>query len=101
MKDLWDTITEKQWQDAIIERARLYGWWAWHDYDSRRNQAGLPDLILVRPPRVLFVEVKHQRGRLSVEQRGVISMLEECPGVEVHVWRPSNERSLDDVLRPG
>lgn len=86
----------------MIDRATVYGWWWWHDTDSRRNHRGLPDLILVRPPRVLFVELKRERtsAKVTREQAGVLDMLAQCPGVESYVWRPSDERSLDAVLRP-
>jgi hypothetical protein len=38
----------------------------------------------------MFLELKRQTGRLSPTQREVIAALEQCPGVEVHVARPSD-----------
>lgn len=100
-RGLYDLISEAQFQQAVIQRAELYGWWWWHDTDSRRNHRGLPDLILVRPPRVLFVELKRQspKSKVTREQAGVLAMLERCPTVESYVWRPSDELSLDAILR--
>lgn len=97
--DIYSLTTEAAFQDAVTSRATIYGWWWWHDTDARRNAAGLPDLILVRPPRIIFAELKKQNGRVSAEQRGVLAMLDHCPGVENYVWRPSDEKDIDRILR--
>lgn len=98
---IYDLVTEAQFQEAVIQRAEVYGWWWWHDTDSRRNHRGLPDLILVRPPRILFVELKRQspKSKVTRDQAAVLAMLERCE-VETYVWRPSDELSLDAILRP-
>lgn len=90
------SISETDWQERVETESALLGWWSWHDNDPRRNRSGWPDLVLVRPPRILFVELKTENGRLSSRQRVVLGMLARCPGVEVYVWRPSDE---DDVRR--
>lgn len=95
------SISEAEFQRTVVAKAEAWGWWWWHDTDSRKNRRGLPDLILVRPPRVLFVELKREGEKPTVEQQGVLDMLARCPGVEVDWWQPSDERALDDVLRPG
>jgi hypothetical protein len=51
---------------------------------------GFPDLVLIRPPSVMFLELKRETGRLSPTQRDIVGALENCPGVEVHVARPSD-----------
>jgi len=94
------SISEADFQQAVVEKASLYGWWWWHDTDSRKNRRGLPDLILVRPPRVLFVELKREGQKPTPEQQGVLDMLARCPGIEVDWWQPSDERALDAVLAP-
>lgn len=87
-------VRERQFQEWTVDVATRFGWWVWHDNDSRRNRAGLPDLILVRPPRVVFVELKRETGRLRPEQARVLALLERCPGVESYVWRPSDEQDV-------
>lgn len=72
------TVSEAAFMDTILQAAELYGWWTYHTHDSRRSTAGFPDLVLVKPPRVLFLEVKSERGRLSREQAEVLAMLQEC-----------------------
>ncbi len=88
--DVSGLVTEASWQAQVIEAADLFGWFVYHNPDSRRSAAGFPDLVLIRPPRVLFLELKRQTGRLSPIQREVIDQLDACPGVEVHVARPSD-----------
>jgi hypothetical protein len=83
-------VTEATWQAQVVDLAELFGWFVYHNPDSRRSNAGFPDLVLIRPPRVLFIELKRETGRLSPTQREVIDALEACPGVEVHVARPSD-----------
>jgi hypothetical protein len=40
--------TERQFERAIVEYAKLSGWKAFHPFDSRRSEPGWPDLTLVR-----------------------------------------------------
>jgi hypothetical protein len=89
-------MTEQQLQESVEELAALLGWWAWHDQDSRRNRAGLPDLILVRRNRLMWCELKTQDGRIRPEQRHVLAMLQTA-GQVVHLWRPSDW--LDGTIR--
>ena len=81
-------MTEGQLQAAVVELCDRLGLLCFHDNDSRRNRAGLPDLIIVGSS-VLFVELKSEDGRVSPEQRIWISALENA-GVDVVVWRPSH-----------
>ena len=83
-------VTEASWQSTVVDLAELTGWYVYHNPDSRRSQAGFPDLCLIRAPRILFMELKRENGRLSAAQKEVIGHLEACPGVEVHVARPSD-----------
>lgn len=50
----------------IIDIARLLGWRVYHTFDSRKSEAGFPDLVLVRE-RVIYAEIKMvgQRPRPS------------------------------------
>ena len=91
-------VTEAQWQNTVVEAAQLLGWWVFHDHDSRKNQAGFPDLVLIRPPRVMFLELKRETGKLTTAQGEVLGLLEDCPGVESRVARPSNWSSLVEWL---
>lgn len=78
--------TEAQYQAAVIELAQRCGWLVYHDFDSRRNAPGFPDLCLVRGGRLLFIELKTMRGRIRPEQMLWINKLREC-GVTAFVAR--------------
>ena len=98
-------LKEKDFQQQVIQVARLTGWLVFHDYDSRRNARGLPDTILTRPGRegspgrLLFCELKSQRGKLRPEQEEWLATLATVLGVEVYVWRPSNFDTIVDILQ--
>lgn len=80
-------LSERDWQSTVTGLATVMGWWTHHHHDSRRSSEGWPDLVLLRPPDALFVELKTNTGRVRPEQALVLQMLSEC-GLEVHVWRP-------------
>jgi hypothetical protein len=83
-------LSEKAFMGQIIELAKLCNWLHFHVYNSRNSPAGWPDLVLLRPPSALFIELKTDTGRLTPPQRVWIAALEQCPGIEVYVWRPGD-----------
>jgi hypothetical protein len=84
-------VSERDWQQAVVDCARWNSWLCYHTHDSRRSTAGFPDLCLVRGAELLFVELKSEKGRISPAQRAWLDAL-EAAGAEVWVWRPSQER---------
>lgn len=64
------TMTEAQFQSAIITLAIRLGWMHYHTHDSRRSVPGFPDLVLVHPlkRRTIFRELKTMKGRVSAAQ---------------------------------
>jgi hypothetical protein len=94
-----DLITEKIFQATVIDMARTYGWIVGFTYDSRMSEPGEPDLRMVRPPRMIFAELKTlkgklTKGRLSQSGRWMTGQdewgdaLTLCPGIEYYLWRP-------------
>jgi VRR-NUC domain len=82
----------------VIQVAHLYGWHIAHFRPARTadgswrtplqaDGAGFPDLVLVRPPRVIFAELKTEDGKLDPLQQLWIDKLRRTL-VEVFVWRP-------------
>ena len=55
--------------------------------------------MLVRD-RVIYAEIKLERGRLSAEQDAWLEVLREA-GQEVYVWKPADwtNGAIEDVLR--
>lgn len=91
-------ISERDLQQCVVELARWLGWEVWHDNDSRRNDAGWPDLVLVRDERMVIAELKTQRGRLRAAQRHWMRLLLRVRGVEYYLWRPSSWSRIVEVL---
>jgi hypothetical protein len=49
-------LTERQLQDAIVQCARTLGYaHVYHTYLSINSESGFPDLVLLRPPRIVVV----------------------------------------------
>lgn len=95
--------TEKQFEQAVVEYARLCGWRVFHPFDSRRSEAGWPDLSMVRDGMLIFAELKTERGRLSTAQcewlEDLAQVAHGChPWVMVRTWRPSDWSEIERVL---
>ena len=101
MKTAQPHITEKQFQSQVEQAARILGWLVYHTYDSRRCERGYPDLTMCHPVkrRIIFAELKSQRGRGRPEQYMWLTALDACPGVEVFMWRPSDWDEIVEILR--
>jgi hypothetical protein len=89
-----DGMTEAHLQYAVEQIATLNGWEHHHTPDSRRSRSGYPDLTLVRPPRLVFAELKSMRGRLSDRQKVWRDQLIEADQ-EWYLWRPSD---LEEIV---
>ena len=102
-------ISEKDFQQQIVDLARLGGWWIQHTRTAQNRQGqwstplqgdrGFPDLMLARKPRIVFAELKSQKGKLSAEQLGWLLELAGCPGVETYIWKPSDWPAIERTLR--
>lgn len=86
---------EKDWQQAVMDLARLRGWLCYHTHDSRRSEPGFPDLVMVRGDRVLYRELKREGNKPTAEQRRWIDALWDA-GQDVAVW--TLPRDWDDVV---
>jgi hypothetical protein len=91
-------MTEKVFQQAIIDLAHACRWKTYHTHDSRRSAPGFPDLVLVKPGRhCLFWEVKTERGQVSVAQQAWIDDLRNSGQIAV-VVRPHNWPWIEQIL---
>jgi hypothetical protein len=105
--------SEAAFQRAVMNLATLYGWACYHAPDNRpikttsgrvRKQAvvaGYPDLTLVRDGELIFAELKAEKGRVRPEQTRWLEKLDQVPGVETYVWRPSDFDALHARLAQG
>lgn len=85
-------ITEAQFQQQIIDLAKLHGYTLiYHTHNSRRSQPGFPDLVLVSEQRgrALFRELKTDTGRLTREQYNWFVGM-KLAKLNAGVWRPAD-----------
>ena len=83
----------------MTEYAQSQGWWVYRTYNSQHSEPGMPDLFMVRPPNVILAELKREKGKVTAAQAKVLALLEECFGLEVHLWRPSDWDEIEWRLR--
>ena len=93
-------MSEADLDRAVRALAQRCGWDRYHTFSSRRSPQGFPDLLLCRPPRVVFAELKSERGRLTPHQEHWLDLLRRCPGIEVYLWRPSDFDRIVKTLSP-
>ena len=55
--------------------------------------------MLCRPPRLVFVELKSEKGKTTPAQDHWLELFGRCPGVEVYLSRPSELVRVVKVLR--
>jgi hypothetical protein len=129
---------EAAFQAGVVELAGLQGWLCYHPPDNvpvtarsgrkyvQNVQAGYPDLTLVRGVRLIFAELKAEKGRVSEAQETWLDCLRRVavavngiaapardavaglprdvaesymvPSIEVYVWHPSDWSTIERVL---
>jgi hypothetical protein len=91
-------MTEAQLPACVTDLARIRGWLVYHTHRSQHSEAGFPDLVLVGGRRLIFAELKTERGKVTRPQQtwldalGVVesAVALEGPIVEVCLWRPAD-----------
>ena len=93
-------VSEAAFLDKVVRLAKDAGWMVYHTYDSRRSEAGFPDLVLAhRDHGVIFAELKSASGKLTPAQQkwqnelSDATRLSDCAGdryIDVLVWRPAD-----------
>ena len=92
-------ISEKEFQAQVIKMARLLAWRVYHTFDSRRSESGFPDLCMARWGRLIFAELKSEKGRLTPAQDRWADVLKRVSGAEVYEWRPHDWDSITEILK--
>jgi hypothetical protein len=102
---------EKDFQDTVLQWARMLNWKCFYLPDwmyriamasmkrARRGDRdwpdpGFPDLILLKPGRLIVAELKSPKGRVSPDQKEWHTLLASV-GITVHVWKPDD---IDEII---
>lgn len=92
------SLTEKGFQQAVLDLARLNGFLCYHTFDSRRSEPGYPDISLVHPDGRFFMrELKVGRNQLTQPQFKWLSLLQNA-GVDASLWRPEMWSEIETTL---
>ena len=102
-------ISEKDFQRTVVEYCHALGYLVYHQVDmgrkdpetdrvsySRRIGPGFPDLVIAGHGRVIFAELKSEKGKLSKDQQAWEEALYR--DAEYHLWRPSNWNEIEHAL---
>ena len=98
--DLEREKSEAQFQSEVLRIADMVGWSKrYHTYNSRRSEAGFPDLVICNPDAgyTIFVEMKTNRGTLTAAQWDWLDVLRRT-GQFALVWRPDMMSYICDFL---
>ena len=78
--------------------ARLHGWLCYHTHRSERSEAGFPDVVLLKAPRLILAELKRDGETPTIEQQAWLDALATVPDIETYLWRPSDLPHIADLL---
>lgn len=95
-------LTEEDFLREVIKTAKDWDWDVYHTRFSISSRPGFPDLVLVRPPRVVFAELKRIGGKTTERQDYWLALLNacQCETVETHLWTPADYDAIYRTLAP-
>ena len=93
-------VTEKDLREQVRDLCKLFGWRFLFTWTSIHSPKGMLDLFLINAEqkRLIFAELKSEKGKMTPEQQQVFDELKEC-GQEVYLVRPSDIEWFAEVLR--
>jgi hypothetical protein len=106
------SLTEAQWQKSVEQALTVFGWWWMHIPPNvvvcpnchtklyRGIARGFPDILAIKPPHILWIELKRERGQLEPEQTTVGQMLQACGQTWLHARPRDRERLMGLIAHP-
>ena len=93
-------VTERDLRQQVVDLAKLFGYKAYFSWTSIHSPRGFPDLVLAcqARERVIYAELKTEKGKVSDSQREWLDELTAC-GQEVYLWRPADFEEVARILR--
>lgn len=102
-----ELLSEREFQRAVTDALTAFGWKWTHFRPGQTGRGwrtplsgspGYPDVTAVRGDRVIWLELKAEKGRATDEQEAWIAAL-SAAGQEARVFRPSDWPTLEEILR--
>jgi hypothetical protein len=95
------SINEKIWTSDILGLFRGQGWLAFHDWDSRGNKEGFPDIEATRGGVTIHAELKMPRGEPSEAQVQWLDALSLDRPDRVFLWLYPEDVRIIEVYAIG
>ena len=91
-------VSEKVFRQEVVTAAKAAGWMVYFSWTSIHSPAGFPDLVLVKPPLMLLVELKTDKGKVTKSQRQWLEALAQVTEVVRAVWKPTDLAAIRRLL---
>lgn len=105
MRNPLEGLTEAEFQSQVMVVARRFGWRVAHAGRAKvggkwvtRMATGWPDLTLLRPPELVFLELKRTGGRIRPEQTVWVDELDTVAGVTAAIVGPDDAEWVWQLL---
>ncbi len=92
-------MKEKEWQKRVEGVLKAHNWLCYHTLRSKGSTPGYPDICAVKGKRLLFCELKTEKGRLSAAQNEWMDALARVPCAECYILRPSDFDKLLEIVK--
>ena len=99
-----EAVTEDSFKRMVIEYAQLHHWLVHHARPAMNRRGkwatwqegdnGFPDLTLARRGKVIFAELKSEKGKPSDAQLGWLVSLPNS-----FIWKPSDWPQIEELLK--
>jgi hypothetical protein len=102
-------LSEREWQKQVETHLTIFGWWWMHIPPNvvvcprchtkiyRGIRKGFVDIWAIKPPYMLWLELKTERGQLEPEQRELIDLLRACGQTVLHA-RPRDRAAVLELI---
>lgn len=88
-------VSEKEFSQQVVDLARMLGYKVYRTWRSIHSPAGYPDLCLLKPPRLIYAELKTDKRSSKLSQEQARWLWELRKVAECYVWRP---RQFDKIV---
>jgi len=95
-----ESQSENEFMRHVLAYAHARSWTSYHTHISKRSTEGFPDLVLVRGGRIVFAELKREKGgRVSPAQARWLEELRSVTHAIVAIADPVEGYSSDEIGR--